>query len=122
MGGKRLILLAGIIFFCFGTSLGQYTNTFKWSDTLFNVGSKRIFLILWDPNGHSLSEDGRMHLDTIVNFMKRNISLQIGVNFYTDQQGIAQMNIKLTQARAQSCVNYIISHGIDSARLIPKGW
>jgi hypothetical protein len=31
-------------------------------------------------------------------------------------------NIRLSQRRADSCVGYLISHGVDSNRLISKGY
>ena len=38
------------------------------------------------------------------------------------QGGSEKHNLILSHARAQSCVDYIISQGIDSARLVAKGW
>src|SRR6185312_16116828 len=41
---------------------------------------------------------------------------------HTDQQGQKAYNLNLSQARAQSCVDFLKEKGIDSARLTAKGW
>ncbi|MBL7931172.1 MAG: OmpA family protein, partial [Bacteroidia bacterium] len=33
-----------------------------------------------------------------------------------------EYNMKLSQARAQSCVDYLIKHGIEKRRLIARGY
>ena len=97
--------------------------TFKWDDASFIVGAKRIMHIRymrWD--GDSMLDSWTyLSLDTIKDFMKRNPNLKVGIYVHTDPQGQAKHNITLSEARAQYAVSYIISKGIDSARLVPKG-
>ena len=41
---------------------------------------------------------------------------------HTDSRGNDDYNLKLSQARAQSCVDYLISKGIAKKRMIAKGY
>ena len=54
--------------------------------------------------------------------MVLNDNLSIEINSHTDTRGSDVYNLKLSQARAQSCVNYLISKGIKSERLLPTGY
>jgi outer membrane protein OmpA-like peptidoglycan-associated protein len=57
-----------------------------------------------------------------VRFMKENPFIKIEFDSHTDPQGSDKHNVVLSQARAQACVDYVKSQGIDSVRLVAKGW
>jgi len=78
--------------------------------------------VLYDLGKATLRSESKDSLNYLVRLLNNNPTLKIELDAHTDQQGSAVSNIKLSQARAQSCVNYLISQGIDSARLTPKGW
>jgi outer membrane protein OmpA-like peptidoglycan-associated protein len=46
----------------------------------------------------------------------------IELSSHTDSRGSDEYNEKLSQARAESCVNYLISKGIKPERLVAKGY
>jgi outer membrane protein OmpA-like peptidoglycan-associated protein len=119
---KRFIILASIILYCFSNSYAQNKSTFNWTDTTFTVGSERLITIIWDLDYSGMRPESKVTCDTVVNFMKKNPNLQIGIYCNTDQQGSPTHNMRLSQARAQCVVSYIRYQGIDSARLVPKGW
>lgn len=48
--------------------------------------------------------------------------LKIRVEGHTDSDGNDAANLKLSQARAQSVVDYLVSHGVDKGRLDPRGF
>ena len=54
--------------------------------------------------------------------LKENPSVVIELSSHTDSIGGDEYNNKLSQSRAESCVSYLISKGLDSTRLIPKGY
>ncbi|NIG52606.1 OmpA family protein [Chitinophaga sp. Cy-1792] len=78
--------------------------------------------IFYDFNKATLREESKVVLDTVVEMLKDNPRLTIEMAAHTDSIGSDKYNDKLSQARAQSCVNYLISKGIASNRLIAKGY
>ncbi|HTA82748.1 MAG TPA: OmpA family protein [Bacteroidia bacterium] len=69
-----------------------------------------------------LTENSKDSLNYLVKLLKDNPTIKIELDAHTDPQGSEKHNMPLSQARAQSCVDYLISQGIDSARLKAKGW
>ncbi|PCJ84093.1 MAG: hypothetical protein COA57_09895 [Flavobacteriales bacterium] len=51
-----------------------------------------------------------------------NPTLVIELSAHTDSRSSNKYNMNLSQKRAQSCVDYLIGKGIDSERLLPKGY
>ena len=51
-----------------------------------------------------------------------NPTIVIQLSAHTDPQGGEAANQKLSEERAQSCVDYLIEKGIDAERLEAKGW
>jgi outer membrane protein OmpA-like peptidoglycan-associated protein len=48
--------------------------------------------------------------------------MEIELSAHTDSKGTDEYNLKLSDARAKSVVDYLISKGIDAARLEAKGY
>ncbi len=61
-------------------------------------------------------------LDKLYDFLMLNDNLVVEINAHTDARGSDKYNQKLSERRAQSCVTYLISKGIDRDRLIPRGF
>ena len=49
-------------------------------------------------------------------------NLKIEISSHTDSKGANEYNFKLSENRAKSVVDYLISKGIDSNRLVSKGY
>ena len=63
------------------------------------------------------------HLDEIVKLLKANPDIKrLSVEGHTDDRGALEMNNKLSQDRADSVKNYLVSHGIDAGRLESHGF
>ena len=69
-----------------------------------------------------LTSNSKDSLNYLVKLLKDNPTIKIQLDAHTDPQGSDKHNMILSQARAQSCVDYLITQGIDSARLTAKGW
>ena len=54
--------------------------------------------------------------------MHENPSFVIELASHTDGKGNDPYNMRLSQARAQSCVDYLIKRGIEKKRMIPMGY
>ncbi|HPB06168.1 MAG TPA: OmpA family protein, partial [Prolixibacteraceae bacterium] len=61
-------------------------------------------------------------LDSLVTLLELNPTIVIEIMSHTDFVGSAQFNSELSQKRAQSVVNHLISKGINPARLVAKGY
>ncbi len=76
----------------------------------------------YEANRWKIVEGSTKDLDDIIQDLKDNPKLKIELGSFTDCTGSAAYNLKLSQRRAQSAVNYIINHGIRKDRVIPKGY
>ncbi|MDO9038222.1 MAG: OmpA family protein, partial [Lutibacter sp.] len=61
-------------------------------------------------------------LDKLVQFLKDNTDTKLEIQGHTDNTGSLNLNNKLSQARANSIVDYLVKQGIDSRRLSAKGF
>ena len=87
------------------------------ADAWINLG-----LILYDFDLFNLRPEGKMELDKLVRYMKDHPELFVELQSHTDSRGTHLYNIWLAEQRSQSCVNYILSNGIPSSKIIPKGY
>ncbi|MEZ2338996.1 OmpA family protein [Mucilaginibacter sp. RCC_168] len=78
--------------------------------------------VLYDFNKATLRPESKVVLDTLIGVLKDNPTIKVELSAHTDSIGSNKYNDKLSQARAQSCVTYIISKGIDAARVFAKGY
>ena len=78
--------------------------------------------IYYDYDKATLRPESKLVLDTVFIFFKENPDLTIEIGSHTDSRGSDAYNLKLSQARAQSVVDYFIQKGIPAERLIAKGY
>lgn len=65
------------------------------------------------------SEEG---MQSLVKLLNDNPNITIELSAHTDMKGDSLYNLNLSEKRAQSCVNYLIAHGIERERLTPVGY
>lgn len=82
----------------------------------------KIENIYYDYNKANLKEESKKELDKLAQLLKLNPNLIVQINSYCDERGNEDYNLKLSQARAQAVVDYLISKRISPNRLIAKGW
>ncbi|MCD6069336.1 MAG: outer membrane protein/peptidoglycan-associated protein [Bacteroidetes bacterium] len=61
-------------------------------------------------------------LNFLYNVLIKNPTITIELSAHTDSRGSTKSNDDLSQKRAQSCVDYLISKGIPKERMTAKGW
>lgn len=71
---------------------------------------------------YEITEESKVALDSVVQLLTLNPTIKIELMAHTDFVGSDQFNSELSQKRAQSVVDYLISKGINSARLVAKGY
>ena len=81
----------------------------------------RIDNIYYDFDKFNIRADAKPELDKLVTIMKENpINVELGS--HTDCRGSFTYNDRLSQNRAASAVDYIISQGIDKSRITARGY
>jgi outer membrane protein OmpA-like peptidoglycan-associated protein len=75
--------------------------------------------IYFDLDKSNIRPDAAKELDKVVALMNRYPAMEIRLESHTDSRADDRYNMKLSDRRAKSTYNYIISKGIDAKR-IPK--
>lgn len=78
--------------------------------------------VLFDLASAALRPEGKDSLQTLYQTLVDNPTIVIELAAHTDSRGSDKSNMTLSQNRAQSCVNYLISQGIDPARMVARGY
>jgi outer membrane protein OmpA-like peptidoglycan-associated protein len=82
----------------------------------------RLKNIFFDFDKTSLKSESFVELDKVVEFLTSNPSLEIEIAGHTDSKGTDDYNLNLSQGRAQAVVDYLIGQGIESYRLVARGY
>lgn len=79
--------------------------------------------IYYDYNSAIITEPSKKELDKVVTLLKTNPGLIVELGSHTDSRGTDDYNLKLSQMRAQSAVDYITSSRVVSVdKLKAKGY
>jgi peptidoglycan-associated lipoprotein len=78
--------------------------------------------IEYDLGKWDLRPESMVSLDKLVETLNNNPKIVIELGSHTDFRSDNKYNLDLSQKRAQSCVNYLIEKGIESDRLVAKGY
>ncbi|MDF2435992.1 MAG: ompA [Bacteroidota bacterium] len=115
----------------FNNSVTVSTKGIKKSDTLRknieleNIPAQPIVIphLNYEFNSAQLTFDSKALLDTtLLVLLKNNPDIILELSSHTDNKGTDAYNMKLSQKRAESVVNYMATKGIDKTRLTPKGY
>lgn len=78
--------------------------------------------IYFEFNKSNITQEGAFELDKLVQVMKANDKLVIFAKSHTDNRGSDVYNMNLSERRAKSTVQYVLSKGIAAARITGKGF
>ena len=78
--------------------------------------------IFFETNKFDLDPKSQIELNRVVQLLTENATVKIEISGYTDNVGNPVDNLTLSKNRAKSVVNYLISKGIATQRLIAKGY
>lgn len=78
--------------------------------------------VYYEFNSVDLTEPSKKVLDFLIPIMEDNAELEIELGSHTDNIGTDEYNLELSNKRAQSCVDYLVSKGISASRLTSKGY
>ncbi|MBC8883773.1 OmpA family protein [Flavobacterium piscinae] len=87
------------------------------------VTEKEIVLnaIFFEFNKSNITQEGAFELDKLVQVLQNNKNMVILVKSHTDNRGSEAYNLRLSDARAKSTVQYILSKGISKEQISGKG-
>jgi outer membrane protein OmpA-like peptidoglycan-associated protein len=95
-------------------------------DTIFlnMIVNEKITLknIYYDFDKWDILPESAKELDRLISLTKENPEMKIELSSHTDARGSKLYNMKLSQLRAQSAVDYIVSKGIDMLRVKGTGY
>jgi outer membrane protein OmpA-like peptidoglycan-associated protein len=122
----------------------NYTSTKKTVSTITKIGHPHNISLVLEPiikekekNGvkyietkpinfeldeFELTNDAKIELNKVVFNLNQNPNFKVEINYYTDSRGPDKYNMELTQKRADASKNYLISKGIDPARIKATGY
>ncbi|RYM36110.1 hypothetical protein ERX46_03695 [Brumimicrobium glaciale] len=78
--------------------------------------------ILYNTASEELSERAQFILKQFARFLNDNKDFTILIQGHTDDEGIADKNLKLSERRALGVKNFLIQNGIDKSRLSAQGY
>lgn len=78
--------------------------------------------VFYDFDKATLRPESSTELDALVQLLKDNGKLRIELGSHTDDKGADDYNLKLSDARAASVVDYLAGKGIAQDRLVAKGY
>ena len=88
-------------------------------DTGSIVELKNVF---FETAKFDLKPESKIELDKLVNFLTQNKTLRIELHGHTDNVGDKKSNQLLSQNRAKTVYEYLITHNIDAKRLAYRGF
>lgn len=78
--------------------------------------------IAFPVNSYELTNKNRILLNEIITLLDSHPSIQLQIEGHTDSSGNSLKNLKLSQLRAETVQNYLISGGISPKRLAANGY
>ena len=90
---------------------------------VIHAGAKMVLNnIFFDKNKATLRKQSMVEIQTVYGMLKENPKMVIEISGHTDSQGNDVINQKLSQARAQAVVAFLMKKGISAKQLVAKGY
>ena len=94
-----------------------------WEEIECELKNYNLLPILYPLGSSVLTSTAKKIIDNkIWSLMRDKPFISIEISSHTDSRGSASANQQLSEARARSVVNYLIARGINSSRLVAKGY
>lgn len=91
-------------------------------DELKKSGRVRLYGINFDSDSDTLRAESKAALDQVVATLKKDTSLRITIEGHTDSTSTPAHNQQLSEKRAAAVKAYLVTAGIDGARLATAGF
>ena len=80
----------------------------------------RIKPLYYDLDKFFIRYNDKVQLDEIVALMNKYPQMVLEVSSHTDSRATKQYNVELSHNRTNSVVEYLVEHGVNKDRLVPK--
>jgi cytochrome c oxidase subunit 2 len=101
-------------------NLGMRFNEVVNSDS--GEGVINLDYVFFATGSATLTEDSQYELDYVANILSENPDVTFELAGHTDNQGRADSNLSLSQARAESVAEYLTRKGISTDRMTARGY
>jgi outer membrane protein OmpA-like peptidoglycan-associated protein len=78
--------------------------------------------VLFDTGKAELNPGASRNLDQLVQFLTEHEDRRVEIDGYTDSVGTDSFNLDLSQRRADTVKAVLVSRGIDSSRIVSRGY
>jgi outer membrane protein OmpA-like peptidoglycan-associated protein len=78
--------------------------------------------VLFDTGKAGLNPGASRNLDQLVQFLTEHGDRRVEIDGYTDSVGTDSFNLDLSQRRADTVKSVLVSRGIDSSRIVSRGY
>ncbi|MBN2663090.1 MAG: OmpA family protein [Bacteroidales bacterium] len=110
----------------YNTQISINDNTSKIIDVKLQPLRQDVMIklnnITFETNSADLNVESYQELDKVVDLLNNNPEIKVEISAHTDDIGSSDYNLLLSEKRAKSVVDYLISHEISVNRLIFKGY
>lgn len=100
------------------TRYGEYTLEI----TIFPPKIFTLKNVFFDSGKSTLQANSYKELQELVEYLQLKKDIKVEIAGHTDNVGTPESNVTLSEERAKTVVNYLISKGIDANRLSFKGY
>lgn len=109
----------------FKTTGIDYSKTFEKDVEVEKLPKKPILLanLTYEFDSPKLTQDAKNSIDTtLLVLMRDNPNIIVEISSHTDSKGSDAYNLKLSQRRAESVVQYLSNAGVAKERMVAKGF
>jgi outer membrane protein OmpA-like peptidoglycan-associated protein len=78
--------------------------------------------VLFDTGRAELTSGATRNLDQLVQFLTEHKDRQVEIDGYTDAIGTDSFNLDLSSRRAEAVKSVLVARGIDSSRIVSRGY
>ena len=78
--------------------------------------------IFYDTDKFDLKDESRIELGKLVSFLNKNLKIKFEISGHTDTIGTKQYNQVLSEKRAKSVYDFLLSNKVDASRMTSKGY
>jgi outer membrane protein OmpA-like peptidoglycan-associated protein len=78
--------------------------------------------IYYETNDFSLTQESKILLALFIEFLNENPTVKVEIQGHTDNIGRDEDNLLLSENRAKSVYDYVVSKGVNANRLRYKGY
>lgn len=91
--------------------------------SLVKIGEKFVFNNIYFATGKShLAANADIALEQLYTILKEHPYLKVEISGHTDAMGSNAANLKLSQARSEAVVTWLVAKGIKADQLVAKGY